>query len=128
VPASWCIETTIVDGAWSIIPGHRYCSGLLVATAFLFCVTFSALRPTQDHITLLLSCYTKVKDEGQINALLDAIAVNPHIRGANKGNTLKNTHVTLDGSGNFSQFNPEQAIHILDTAGYTGKLMECCIR
>jgi hypothetical protein len=62
-----------------------------------------------------------VKDEGQINALLDAIAVNPHIRGANKGNTLKNTHVTLDGGGNFSQFNPEQAIHILDTAGYTGK-------
>jgi hypothetical protein len=121
VPAGWCIETTVVVGARSGIPGHRYCSGLIVATAFRFCVTFSVLRATQDHITLLLSCYTKVKDEGQINALLDAIAVNPHIRGANKGNTLKNTHVTLDGSGNFSQFNPEQAIHILDTAGYTGK-------
>jgi hypothetical protein len=62
-----------------------------------------------------------MKDQGQIKPHIAANAVNPHIRGANKGNTLKNTHVTLDGSGNFSQFNPEQAIHILDTAGYTGK-------
>lgn len=76
----------------------------------------------QDHITLLLSCYTKVKDEAQISALLDAIAVNPHIKDAHsKHSTLKHTQVTIDGSGNYSQFNPEQAIVILDTAGYTGK-------
>lgn len=76
-------------------------------------------------MTLLLSCYTKIKDEAQINALLDAITQNPHIKSGgatSKVQMLKNTQVGVDEVGNVAQFHPEQAIAILNTAGYTGEL------
>jgi len=31
----------------------------------------------QDHITLLLSCYAKIRDDAQIDTLLENIALNP---------------------------------------------------
>lgn len=75
----------------------------------------------QDHITLLLSCYTKIKDDAQINALLDAIALNPNIKSVNKSGSGKAQGP--DGSVVGNLFNAEQAISILHTAGYTGV---CC--
>lgn len=34
-------------------------------------------HPSQDHITLLLSCYAKIRDDAQIDTLLENIALNP---------------------------------------------------
>ena len=103
--------------------------------------SFSVYFPTkQDHVTLLLSCYTKVKNDTQINALLDAIALNPHAHNSGgsggssgggstgKGGASKQGMTNENSGGNDgsssnanSIFNPEQAISILSSAGYTGK-------
>jgi hypothetical protein len=78
---------------------------------------------------LLLSCYTKVKNDSQLNVLLDSIALNPDMRGVEVNSSAEDggtTAARLTGNartatgGEKPRFNATEAISILNSAGYTG--------
>lgn len=80
------------------------------------CFCFSLLG--QDHITLLLTCYTKIKDEGKISHLIDGIfsTVAPAKAAA------------AAAAAKSSTFNADQAIAALQTAGYTAHALKVAAR
>jgi hypothetical protein len=83
----------------------------------------------QDHITLLLSCHAKVKDEVKLDALLESIALSPAAASAEVGAETRGATGAVGAVGvGAGIFNAEQAISTLQTAGYTAQALKVAAR
>ncbi len=80
---------------------------------------------SKDHITLLLSCYTKIKEEKKISELLDYAYTQSAKLAAKKAHHDSNVKSVLAMNkaemSDKDLFEPLQAIKILSSAGFTGK-------
>lgn len=80
-----------------------------------------------DHITLLLSCYTKIKDDRKIGELLDYV-FNQHGK-VNKASVHSSSIVNTKGaSADKHLFDPNQAIKILNGAGFTEFALKVAVK